>query len=93
MTQITEYNTHSRHNTLEELQRLAKQIFDFGKITGTNHFSYTTTNPDQGGSHEEPAAIEDGGICYKIEAEGFPAKYYVNMSGFTVTNITEEITR
>ncbi len=91
MPKITEYNIYSKHNTQEELQRLAKQIFAESKITGTNHFSYTTTDPVQGGSHEAPAEITYGGVCYMVEAEGFPVKYYVHMSGFTVTNITEEI--
>lgn len=91
MKKITEYNVLSKHNKQEELQQLAKQIFAFGKITDTNHFGYITTAPEQGGSHENPAAIEYGGICYTVEAEGFPAKYYIHMSGFTVTNITEVI--
>lgn len=93
MTKITEYNVSTKHNTQEELQRLAKEIFAFGKITNTNHFVYTTTNPEQGGSHENPAAINYGGVCYEVETEGFPVKFYIHMSGFTVTNITEEITR
>lgn len=92
MTKITEYNTFSKHNTQEELQQLAKQIFAFGKITDTNHFCYTTTNPDQGGCGEAPAAIKYGGVCYTVKSESFPVKYYIHMSGFTVTNITEEIT-
>lgn len=93
MTEITEYNTYTKHNTQEDLQRLATNIFAFGKITEINHFIYTTNNPAQGGNNEQFAAIKDGGVCYTIEADGFPCKFYIHMTGFTVTNITEQIER
>ena len=87
MTEITEYNVSTKHNTQEELQRLAKEIFAFGKITKTNHFVYTTTNSKQNGSYENPEIINYGGVCYEVEAEGFPVKFYIHISGFTVMNI------
>jgi hypothetical protein len=88
MKHIKNYNLYNAHNSQEDLQRLAKDIFANGTIQSVNHHSYSTNNPAQA-KDGEFVGVESGSICYVVTAEGFPCTYYVNMMGTTVTNITE----
>lgn len=99
MAEITLYSKDPQHNnTQDDLQRLAKHIFSYGKIESVYHFKYGTNNPEQlKYSNNEFVNVfvnvEDGGVCYIVVCEGFPVKFFIHMRGFEVTSITEEIER
>lgn len=87
---IKQYNTYSANNSQKDLQMLARNIFANGTIQEVTHHIYSTNNPAQS-KDGEFVAVESGSLCYVVTAEGFPVKYYINMIGTTVTNITERI--
>lgn len=76
----------------EELKRLAKKIFASGTITGVIHHSYGTNDPAV--THgDEWATVLNGSVCYTVECEGMPVKYYIHMTGFEILEIIEGIQR
>ena len=87
---VRNYNTCNAHNSQEDLQYLAKQIFANGKIQKVTHHAYSTNNPAQS-KDGEFVSVEDGRIAYTVTSEGFPAEYVIQMTGTTVTSITEMI--
>ena len=76
----------------DELKQLAQKIFAGGTITETFH--QTTGTNDPAVTHgEEWATILNGGVCYTVECEGLPIKYWIHMTGFEVSEIIEQIQR
>lgn len=90
MTRTTHYNTWTKRNTQEELQKLAENIFQHGTITEVVHHGYSTNrNTGAGGEMEH---ILDGGLCYLLEGlKGTNTRYWIHMRGCRVTEIIEEL--
>jgi hypothetical protein len=92
-TQITEYRDRAWWKgglRQEELQALARKIFANGKITDVFHQSYGTN--DKATTHgDEWASVQNGGVAYTVEKEGFPVKYVIHMDGYEVSEIIEMI--
>lgn len=90
---VTEYRDRSWWKgglRQEELQKLAQKIFENGTITNVYHQSYGTNDPAT--THgEDWATVQDGGVAYTVEREGFPATYVVHMAGYEVSEIIEII--
>lgn len=77
----------------EELNDLAKEIFTGGKVIEVHHNGYSTNNPLQTKGSEEMVSVADGRVCYVVECDGFPVKFWIHMRGFNVTEIIESVTR
>jgi hypothetical protein len=77
----------------EELQKLAKDIFEFGKITDVYHQNYGTNDPATTHGKSDMANVLNGSVSYTVEREGFPIKYSIHMDGLKVTEIIEMIQR
>lgn len=95
MTEITTYSkAPEQRNKQDELQRLAKQIFTYGKIEEVIHHNYSTNDPEQTkNSGKEFVNVCNGSACYVVGCEGMPVKFYIQMRGFIVTCITELVER
>lgn len=75
----------------EELQKLAKNIFEFGKVTAVYHQNYGTNDPATTHGKSEWANVQDGSVAYTVECDGLPTKYSIHMDGLKVTEIIEMI--
>ena len=87
MTYNTTYATHPGSQRLEQyqLQKLAKDVLDHGKIISIEYHEFSTNMYGQ-----EMQSFRTGSKC--ITVEGFGFKYYVHLNGLRVSEIIETYT-
>ena len=91
MTRTTRYDTWTNHNTQDELQKLAGDIFQYGTITEVIHHGYSTNRNN--GADGEMEHIKNGSLCYMVEGlKGSNTRYWIHTQGCRVAEIIEEIT-
>ena len=89
MRSTMHYNTFNNHNTQEELQKLARDIFQYGAIKEVHHHGYSTNRDCENG---EMRHVRDGSLCYEVEGmEGTTTRFFIHMRGCRVTEIIEEM--
>ena len=83
MTIVKRYSTR-QDNRLEqhELQKLAANIMDYGKIESVTNHAFSTNKYS-----EKMQMIYNGGRC--VAVSGFGMNYYIQFDGLKVTEIIE----